>query len=66
VKEILFTSIVVLTVLAVLLSLYGVPVTAQETTGVIDAKNMTGPDSNNLTSDDNASEPEAGMISRKD
>jgi hypothetical protein len=52
--------------MAVLLSLYGVPVTAQETTGVIDAQNMTGPDSNNLTSDHNASEPEAGMISRKD
>ena len=32
----------------------------------MDAQNITGSDSNNLTSDDNASEPEAGMISRKD
>lgn len=65
-KEILFTSIVVLTVMAVLLSLSGVPVIAQETNVVMDAQNITGPDSNNLTSDNNASEPEAGMISRKD
>ena len=66
VKEILFTSIVVLTVMAVLLSLSGVHVIAQETDVVMDAQNITGADSNNLTSDDNASEPEAGMISRKD
>ena len=66
VNEILFTSIVVLTVMAVLLSLSGVHVIAQETNVVMDAQNITGSDSNNLTSDDNASEPEAGMISRKD
>ena len=66
VKEILFTSIIVLTVMAVLLSLSGVHVIAQENNVVMDAQNITGPDSNNLTSDDNASEPEAGMISRKD
>ena len=52
--------------MAVLLTLYGVPVIAQETNVVIDTQNITGPDSNNLTGDDNATEPEAGMISRKD
>jgi len=52
--------------MAVLLSLSGVHVIAQENNVVMDAQNITGPDSNNLTSDDNASEPEAGMISRKD
>jgi hypothetical protein len=52
--------------MTVLLSLYGVPVIAQETNVGIDSENTTGPDSNNLTTDDNANEPEAGMISRKD
>jgi len=66
VKEILFTSIVVLAAMTVLLSLYGVPVIAQETNVGIDSENTTGPDSNNLTTDENANEPEAGMISRKD
>jgi hypothetical protein len=66
VKEILFTSIVVLAAMTVLLSLYGVPVIAQETNVGIDSENTTGPDSNNLTTDDNDNEPEAGMISRKD
>jgi len=66
VKEILFTSIVVLAAITFLLSLYGVPVIAQETNVGIDSENITGPDSNNLTTDDNANEPEAGMISRKD
>ena len=66
VKEILFTSIIVLAAMTVLLTLYGVPVIAQETNVGIDSDNTTGPDSNNLTTDDNANEPEAGMISRKD
>lgn len=66
VKEILFTSIIVLAVMTVLLSLYGVPVIAQETNIGINSENITGSDSNNLTTDDNANEPEAGMISRKD
>jgi cation transporter-like permease len=66
VKEIVFTSIVVLAAMTVLLTLYGVPVIAQETNVGIDSDNTTGPDSNNLTTDDNANEPEAGMISRKD
>jgi hypothetical protein len=65
-KEILLTSIVLLTVMTVLLGLYGVPVMAQETEVVSDTNNLTETDTNNMTGEDNATEPVAGMISRKD
>ena len=59
-KELLLTSILLLTVMTVLTGIYGVSVRAQESTLVTDTNNMTGTDTNNAT------EPEAGMISRKD
>jgi hypothetical protein len=65
VKEILLTSLVLITVMAVLLYLYGQPVIGQETNIVMDTNNITALDTNNMTRDDNATEPEAGMISRK-
>jgi hypothetical protein len=65
VNEILLTSIVLITVIALLFYLYGVPVIAQETNVVIDTNNITALDTNNMTGDNNATEPEAGMISRK-
>jgi hypothetical protein len=65
-KEILLTSIVLLTVMTVLLGLYGVAVMAQETEVVSDTNNLTETDTNNMTGEDNATEPVAGMISRKD
>jgi hypothetical protein len=52
--------------MAVLLYLNMVSVIAQETSLGIDTNNITVPDTNNMTGDDNATEPEAGMISRKD
>jgi hypothetical protein len=66
VKEILLTSLLLITVMAVLLYLNMVSVIAQETSLGIDTNNITVPDTNNMTGDDNATEPEAGMISRKD
>ena len=68
VKEILLTSIVLVTVMTVLTGIYGVSVTAQETNLVTENNIMTGTDTNNMTGTDtnNATEPEAGMISRKD
>jgi hypothetical protein len=68
VKELLLTSILLLTVMTVLTGIYGVSVIAQESTLVTDTNNMTGTDTNNMTGTDtnNATEPEAGMISRKD
>ena len=65
-KEILLTSLLLITVMAVLLYLNGVSVIAQETNLGIDTNNITAPDTTNMTGDDNATEPEAGMISRKD
>ena len=65
VKEILLTSLVLITVMAVLFYLNGVSVIAQETNVVMDTNNITALDTNNMTGDDNATEPEAGMISRK-
>ena len=65
VKEILLTSLVLITVMVVLLYLNGVSVNAQETNVVMDTNNITALDTNNMTGDDNATEPEAGMISRK-
>ena len=65
-KEILLTSLVLITVMAVLLYINGVPVIAQETTNVgMETNNITAPDTNNMTGDDNATEPDAGIISRK-
>jgi hypothetical protein len=66
VKEILLTSLLLITVMAVLLYLNGVSVIAQETSPGIDTNNITAPNTDNMTGDDNATEPEAGMISRKD
>ena len=66
VKEILLTSLLLITVMAVLLYLNGVSVIAQETNPGIDTNNITAPNTANMTGDDNATEPEAGMISRKD
>ena len=68
VKEILLTSIVLLTVMTILTGIYGVSVIAQESNLVTDTNNMTGTDTNNMTGTDtnNMTEPEAGMISRKD
>ena len=68
VKEILLTSIVLLTVMTVLTGIYGVSVITQESNLVTDTNNMTGTDTNNMTGTDtnNGTEPEAGMISRKD
>ena len=43
VKEILLTSILVITAMTVLLTLYGVSVTAQETNVGIDTQNITAP-----------------------
>ena len=52
--------------MALLFYLYGVSVIAQETNVVMDTNNITALDTDNMTGDENATEPEAGMISRKD
>lgn len=52
--------------MAVLLYLNGVSIIAQETNLGIDTNNITAQAIDNMTGDDNATEPEAGMISRKD
>jgi hypothetical protein len=66
VKKILLTSLVLISVMAVLLYLNGVSIIAQETNIGIDTNNITAQAIDNMTGDDNATEPEAGMISRKD
>ena len=75
-KELLFIPLVFLAVTTVLVGTSPISVNAQETnldtntnnmTGT-DTNNMTGTDTNNMTGTDtnNTSEPESGMISRKD